>query len=114
MWWQTIKSVRDGVGQVDSGWLLDNITRQMGDGVSTLFWADPWLDGKPLCKAFMRLFQLAENKFETVANMFSRGWGANGEAWRWHQRLLAWEEDLLGKCVARLTSVILQVDKVDR
>jgi len=29
--WQTIQSVRDGVGQIDTRWLLDNITRQVGD-----------------------------------------------------------------------------------
>jgi hypothetical protein len=37
VWWQTILKVRDGVGQVDTGWMLDNITRHVGDGASTLF-----------------------------------------------------------------------------
>jgi hypothetical protein len=43
VWWQTILDVRDGVGRIDSGWMLDNITRRVGDGLSTLFWVDPWL-----------------------------------------------------------------------
>jgi len=30
-------------------WMIDNITRQVGDGVSHLFWVDPWIEGKPLC-----------------------------------------------------------------
>ena len=100
--------------KVATWWLLDNITRQVGDGVSTLFLVDPWLDGKPLYKGFVWLFELSENKFETVANMFAKGWGANGEAWRWRRRLFAWEEDRLAECVARLTSITLQVERVDR
>jgi hypothetical protein len=80
VWWRMIQSVRDGVGQVDLGWLLDNITRQVGDGKSTLFWTDPWLDREPLCKVYVRLFELSENKLESVANMMARGWSAEGEA----------------------------------
>jgi len=114
VWWRSILSVREGVGQVDSGWLLDNITGQVEDGESTLFWIDPWLDGEPLCKAFVRLFELSENKLETVVNMMGRGWCAGGEAWRWRRRLFAWEELLLGESVARLTSVTLQVGRVDK
>jgi len=114
VWWQTIKNVKDCVGQVDLGWLLDNICRQVGDGVSTLFWVDPWLEGKPLCSVFVQLYELSRNKLELVANMYARGWGVNGEAWNWGQRLFAWEEELLGECVVKLTSVSLQVDRIDR
>ena len=60
-------------GQVDSGWLLDNITRQVGDGESTMFWIDPWLDGKPLCKVYVRLYELSEIKFASVANCLRMG-----------------------------------------
>jgi len=52
VWWQTILDVRDGVGQVDPGWMSDSIIRQAGDRESTLFWVDPWLEGKPLCSIF--------------------------------------------------------------
>jgi len=114
VWRLTILSVREGVGQVDTGWLLDNITRQVGDGESTLFWIDHWLDGKPLCKVYVRLYELSEIKFESVANVFASGWGFNGEAWRWRRRLFAWEEDLLRECVARLTSDTLHVERSDR
>jgi len=114
MWWQTILDVRDGAGQVDTGWMIDNITRQVGDGMSTLFWVDPWLEGKPLCQMFVRLYELAENKLDMVADMFARGWGVNGEAWKWRRRLFAWEEELLGECVGRLTNFSLQVDRVDK
>ncbi|RHN68432.1 hypothetical protein MtrunA17_Chr3g0113851 [Medicago truncatula] len=42
--------------------MLDNITRRVGNGLSTLFWVDPWLEEKPLCITFSRLYELAENK----------------------------------------------------
>ena len=82
--------------------------------MSTLFWVDPWLDGKLLCKTFGRLYELAENKLVMVAHMFARGWGVNGEVWRWRQRLFDREEYLVGECVARFTAVTLQVARVDR
>ncbi|MCI29841.1 putative non-LTR retroelement reverse transcriptase related protein, partial [Trifolium medium] len=66
----------------------------VGDGVSSLFWKDPWLDGVSLDARYARLFDLAVNKFATVAEMFSLGRGANGEAWKWRRRLFAWEEGL--------------------
>jgi len=88
-WWEGwVSLVEDdpqcsrGCGQVDTGWLLDNITRQVGDVESTLFWTDPWLDGKSLCKDYARLYELSESKFVTVANVFGGGWGFNGDVWR--------------------------------
>lgn len=113
VWWQTINNVKDGVGQVDPGWLLDNISRHVMDGLSTLFW-NPWLERKPLCYVFVRLYEFSENKLESVANMYARCWGVNGKAWKWRCRLFAWEEELLGECVVRPTSVTLQVDRVYR
>jgi len=41
------------------------------------------------------------------------GWGTDGGAWRWRQRLFAWEEGLLGECVERLTNIVLQVELAD-
>ncbi|KEH32971.1 hypothetical protein MTR_3g012200 [Medicago truncatula] len=86
----------------------DNTTLQVGDGESTLFCTDPWIDGEPLCKVYVRLFELSENKLELVANTMTRGWGIDKEAWMWCRSLFPWEEELLGECAARLTSVTLQ------
>lgn len=58
MWWQSIRNIREEVGQVDGGWLRDNISRKVGDGNSTLFWVDPWLDGMPLKDCFQRFYEL--------------------------------------------------------
>ncbi|MCI16836.1 putative non-LTR retroelement reverse transcriptase related protein, partial [Trifolium medium] len=67
-----------------------------GDESDTFFWIDHWVDETPLCERFGRLFDLAENKSASVAEMFSLGWGAEGEAWVWRPQLRAWEEEMLG------------------
>jgi hypothetical protein len=56
-----------------------------------------------------RLFELAENKLATVTEMFTLGWGVNGEAWKRRRRLFSWEEEFIGECVELLTFVVLQV-----
>ena len=69
MWWKTMRNIRKGVGHVDEGWLRDNISRKRGDGNSTLFWVDPWLDGMPQNDCFRRLYVLADNKLATVVDL---------------------------------------------
>ncbi|PNY06660.1 hypothetical protein L195_g003135, partial [Trifolium pratense] len=54
-----------------------------------------------LHKRFKRLFDLAENKSASVAEMFMQGWGSGGEAWacginRWH-----WQPDQDGGYTVR-------------
>jgi len=84
---------------VDGGhWFDDNIRREVGDGAQTLFWWDPWIDGMVLKNSFSRLFDLAINKMTTVTEMYSLGWGEDGEAWKWRRRLLAWEEEKVREC----------------
>ena len=102
------------MGWADVGWLLDNIVRKVGDGSTTLFWEDMWMDDVPLVVSFSRLFELSDYKMTTVREMFLLGWGADGNAWRWRRRLFAWEEGLVGECVGRLTNSVLQVDVADR
>jgi hypothetical protein len=36
-----MNDVRVGAGLGDARWLLDNITRRVGDGCETQFWTDP-------------------------------------------------------------------------
>ncbi|GAU37371.1 hypothetical protein TSUD_277450 [Trifolium subterraneum] len=48
-----------------------------------------------------------------VAEIFGLGLGVGGEAWKWRQRLLAWEE-LVMECVDRLSYVLLQDSVLDR
>ncbi|MCI49249.1 YIPF1-like protein, partial [Trifolium medium] len=60
------------------------------------------------------LFDLAEIKLRTVAEMFSLGWGEDGEAWVWRRQLKAWEEEMLGECQSLLLNLSLQVQSTDR
>ena len=60
-----------------------------------------------LSERFSRLFELAENKMETVASMFSLGLGQGGDGWRWRRRLWVWEENLLEECRAFMLDVSL-------
>jgi hypothetical protein len=43
---------------LDDRWMLDNISRQVGDGVSSLLWKNPWLDDVSLDIRCGRLFDL--------------------------------------------------------
>ncbi|GAU37198.1 hypothetical protein TSUD_30630 [Trifolium subterraneum] len=106
-WWQAVNQVRLGVGLLDSNWLLDNIVRKVGDGRSTCFWLDPWLEEESLVRTFRRLYYLAEDKNISVAAMCVAGWGRNGEGWKWRRRLHAWEEELVGQCVGVLSNIVL-------
>jgi len=35
--------------------------------------------------SFRRLYELADNNLVTMDDIFSMGWGVNGEAWKWHK-----------------------------
>ncbi|GAU10089.1 hypothetical protein TSUD_422280, partial [Trifolium subterraneum] len=107
-WWRVIERIRDGGGELGGGWFGENVTKKVGDGSDTFFWTDSWVDDIPLCERFGRLFDLAENKSISVAERFTLGWGAGGEAWVWRQPLMAWEEEMLGECQTLLLTVSLQ------
>ncbi|GAU48313.1 hypothetical protein TSUD_405300 [Trifolium subterraneum] len=96
-WWREVACIRDGGGEAGGGWFEGNISRQVGDESDTFFLTDPWLDGTPLCERFGRLFDLAVNKSDSVADMSQLGWGIGGDAWVWRRPLWAWEEELLGE-----------------
>lgn len=75
----------------------------------TLLWMDLWVDGVTLHSCFNRLFDLSENKFVTVSEMFHLGRDVNGEAWKWRRRLFVWEEDQVRECKALVFSTILRM-----
>ncbi|GAU37150.1 hypothetical protein TSUD_293080 [Trifolium subterraneum] len=56
-----------------------------------------------------------ENKSTSVAEMFSLGWGIEGEAWEWCHPLRVWEEEILGECQTLLPSLsdltLIRVDQ---
>ncbi|GAU10944.1 hypothetical protein TSUD_112380 [Trifolium subterraneum] len=112
-WWRALNKVRSGHGLIDPRWLADNIVRQIGDGRTTSFWVDSWLEVGPLARAFSRLYDLADNKNISVADMCANGWALNGNGRKWRRRLFAWEEELVA-CVGVLANFVLQGDVSDR
>jgi hypothetical protein len=60
-----------------------------------------------LCERFGHMFDLAETKRCTVAEMYSLGWGADGETWVWQRQLRRWEEELR-ECQSLLLTISLQ------
>lgn len=61
------------------GGLRDKIKRVMGSGNEKSYWRDSWVDGKPLCVKFNRLFRISE---QMVGEMGV--WGEEG--WSWELR----------------------------
>jgi len=106
-------NIRDGVGSVGGAWFPENVRIKLDNGSQALFWMDRWLDEVPLQVWFPHLFDLSENKWLTVAQMFDLGWDEGGEAWKWRRRLWAWEEELLVECRLILLTVVLQVSGND-
>jgi len=94
-WWRGVGRIRDGVDDSSGGWFGNIVMWRVGDGAETLFWSHRWIGGIPLSVWFRRMFDLAENKTITVANLFSLGLGQEGEGWSWRRKLWAWEEDML-------------------
>lgn len=64
------------------------------------------MDEIHLCEWFGRLFDLAETKRCTVAEIFSVGWGVDVEAWVWRRQLRGFEE--LRECQSLLLTFSLQ------
>jgi len=114
VWWNNLINVKNGAGVGSGSWFDDNVGWEIGDGAQTLFWWDPWIDGLVLKNSFNRLFDLATNKMTTVAEMYSFGWGVEGDAWQWRRRLLAWEEERVRECCDILSNIVLQPTHFDR
>jgi hypothetical protein len=77
-WWRDIGRIRDGDGETGVGWFGHSVMRRVGDGAETLFWLHRWIGDTPLCVRFRRLFDLAENKTISVANLISSGLAQEG------------------------------------
>ncbi|WJX94027.1 hypothetical protein P8452_75492 [Trifolium repens] len=112
-WWRDISRIREG-GDLGGRWFEEHVSRRVGDGSDTFFWTDPCVEGIPLCERFGRLFDLAETKRCTVAQMFLLGWGAEGGAWAWRRQLRGWEEEELRECQSLLLTRYVQDQSSDR
>jgi hypothetical protein len=75
LWWKNLLSIQGGVGDGVGNWFNNHLRHEVGNGIRTLFWWDPWLEGGTLKNRFSRLFDLSNNKLMTVSDMFLLGWG---------------------------------------
>jgi hypothetical protein len=78
VWWNNLLTIQRGDGEGVGRWFTEHIRREVGDGMETLFWWDPWLKGGILKDRFSCLFYLSDNKLATVAGMFLLGWWEGG------------------------------------
>jgi len=106
-WWRVIAALQR------EPWFSNHVCRVVGDGKQTYFWSDVWVGGVSFKDRFSRLFELAVDKWVFVFDLCQLGWGVNGEAWKWRQRLFAWEEEKVGELCLLLQYVNLQVNKED-
>ena len=104
-WWHAIATLRR------EEWFNSHVARSVGNGKQIYFWWDVWVGGVSFREKFSRLFELAMDKWVSVFDMCQLGWGENGEAWKWRQRLFAWEEEKVGELCLLLQNVTLQVDE---
>jgi hypothetical protein len=72
------------------------------------------LEGGVLKDRFIRFFELPENKLVSVLDMSLLGWEEDGEACKWRRRLLAWEEEHVGKCSVLFKIIVLNVGEDGR
>jgi hypothetical protein len=91
-WWKDICGIdlKDGVS-----WFGQNISRKIGNELSTRFWLDCWMGNSPLCEKFPRLFSISSHKDGLVGEYWEEKERWSGGEWGWHRRLFVWEETLL-------------------
>jgi len=80
-WWWEVGRIRDGDGGVGGGGLVRVYRGRWVMGMICCFGMIGGL-GMSLSVRFRRLFDLAENKTITVANLFSLGMEPGGDGWR--------------------------------
>ncbi|XP_071712589.1 uncharacterized protein [Rutidosis leptorrhynchoides] len=88
----------------------NSFLKQIGNGVDTAFWFDPWLGDKPLKTVFGRLYRLETNQDALVNDIIS--WA--GSVW---QANWSWSRDPFGRAsgeLQELTSLINSYPKLDK
>ncbi|XP_015939160.1 uncharacterized protein LOC107464717 [Arachis duranensis] len=93
--------------------MLTGLAMEVGNGRSTLFWEDNWLQGGPLKVAFPRLFSISNKQGSIIGDCgFLDGleWIWN---FQWRRELFEWELELVHQLHERLRPVKLLDGKDD-
>jgi mannosylglycoprotein endo-beta-mannosidase len=105
LWWKDARNLE--VGENNSNWVVDNIVRRLGNGLSIRFWKEVWIGDSPLCLMFPRLFSLSLQKDACIGELLL----ADGERRRWNfnwrRNLFQWEVDRVNVLVGLLVNVNL-------
>jgi hypothetical protein len=112
-WWRDLTSIKKFQGHGGVDWFEENIRRDVGDGNSTSFWKDPWVEGDTLNKLFRRLFDLSLDKEAKVADMLVEEEGVKKINWRWRRNLFEWEKEMVEVCSGLVFNVKRTVGEGD-
>lgn len=95
-------------------WFSAAIKKAVGDGTTTSFWHDSWLDVGPLKEKVGRLLLLNLDKEGLVANLVCWRNGVGECKWRWRRTLFQREEAQLTELQSMVLNVGLKGEGNDR
>jgi hypothetical protein len=108
-WWKNIIDLEKVVP--GKKWLLENIRRKVGNGVTTHFWTTKWVSDLPLSCLFPRLFSLSNQKDCKVSDCVLLVGGNLSWNFSWRRNLFQWEENLKISLLEVLDSVVLSLEE---
>jgi hypothetical protein len=90
-----------------SDWFSEGVTKRVGNGTTTSFWFDPWVDGVPLRVRYQSLFQASDQCLDRVVDMGNWAMGDWEWEFRWKTSLDLLDQDLLSDLIESLRQVNL-------
>ncbi|GAU19692.1 hypothetical protein TSUD_78170 [Trifolium subterraneum] len=109
-WWKDICALDKVVES--QNWLVESVSRKLGNGSSTSFWTSRWIGEAPLACVFPRLYSLSNQKDKMVVDFREN----HGDSWRWffswRRDLFQWESDLVDRLRETLELVVFS-EEVD-
>ncbi|XP_072084314.1 uncharacterized protein [Arachis hypogaea] len=85
--------------------MIDGLAMEVGDGRSTRFWEDTWLQARKLKDSFPRLYLISNNKGSVIGDCGF--WDGIERVWnfQWRRELCQWETDSLNQPVLQVQSL---------
>jgi hypothetical protein len=104
LWWKDIRriDIKDG-----ESWFAPNLSRAIGNGLSTRFWLDCCVGNTPLCVRFPRLFSISSFKEGSVKEFLRDKERLCSGEWGWRRRLFEWEQIALADFAAYVPTLVL-------